>query len=54
MQREGIRFVFYQDIFRVSDGALCAEAKVTTVCTKEGKINKGDEFATLLESYISK
>lgn len=54
MQREGIRFVFYQDIFRVSDGALCAEAKVTTVCTKEGRINKGDEFATLLEEYLSK
>lgn len=53
MRREGIRFVFYQDIFRVSDGVLCAEAKVTTVCTKAGRIDKGDEFALLLDNYLA-
>ena len=52
MRREGVRFVFYQDIFRVSDGALCADAKVTTVCTKNGKIIKGDELASLLGDYL--
>ena len=53
MRREGIRFVFYQDIFRKSDGVLCAEAKVTTVCTREGKIIKGDELVEMLGEYIS-
>ena len=53
MRREGIRFVFYQDIFRVADGVLCAEAKVTTVCTKAGRIDKGDEFALLLDNYLA-
>ena len=53
MRREGIRFVFYQDIFRKSDGVLCAEAKVTTVCTREGKIIKGDELVEMLGNYIS-
>ena len=53
MRREGIRFVFYQDIFRKSDGVLCAEAKVTTVCTRESKIIKGDELVEMLGEYIS-
>lgn len=53
MRREGVRFIFYQDIFRVSDGVLCAEAKVTTVCTSDGKIIKGDALANLLADFIS-
>lgn len=53
MRKEGIRFVFYQDIFRKSDGILCAEAKVTTVCTRVGKIIKGDELVEMLGDYIS-
>lgn len=52
MKREGIRFVFYQDIFRKSDNVLCADAKVTTVCTNNGKIVRGDEFAAMLSNVI--
>lgn len=53
LKREGIKFVFYQDIFRVSDGALCATGKVTTVCTQNGKLIKGDELADMLNGYIT-
>lgn len=38
MVHEGIKYVFYQDIYRLSDRKLCARAKVDTVCTLHGQL----------------
>ena len=35
MKKEGIKYVFYQDIFRKSDGKVSLKGVVETVCVKE-------------------
>lgn len=38
VEKEGIKYVFYQDIYRCADNALCAKAKVESVCVINGKL----------------
>lgn len=47
MKKEGIRWSFYQKIFRESDHALAIKAKVDSVCLVNGKLTdyKGIEEA---------
>ncbi len=50
IEKEGVRYVFYQDIYRLPDNVLCAKAKVETVCTVDGKLVMAvDELDKLLE-----
>ena len=50
LYREGVRFIFEQDIYRKEDLKLCVQATVTVVCVVNGRLSKGDEIAFLLES----
>ena len=51
MRHEGIKFVFYQDIYKVS-GELCIKAVVETVCTSNGRITRGDELLPYFEHFL--
>lgn len=46
-ERQGLKLVFYQDIYRLSDDALCLKAKVDVIGQINGKLNRGDIFDTL-------
>lgn len=52
MQREGVRFVFYQDIFRKSDGKLCLKGVVEAVCIENGVLTRGEMFDKLFANYL--
>ena len=41
VKKEGVKYVFYQAIYRKSDNQLCVKAKVETVVTQSGKLLKG-------------
>ena len=41
VRKEGIKYVFYQAIFRKEDEKLCAKAKVDTVVVINGKLSSG-------------
>ena len=41
VEKERVRYVFYQDIFRTADNALCASARVDCVATVGGKLVSG-------------
>lgn len=43
-EREGIKYLFYQDIYRLPDEKLCIKACITTVTTLEGKLKVLPEF----------
>jgi acyl-CoA thioester hydrolase len=47
--RDGIRLVFEQDIYRLSDMKLCVKAKTSTVAVINGALSKGDEMEELLK-----
>lgn len=49
LRREGVRFIFEQDIYRKSDMRLCVSATVSAVSMINGKLSRGDEVAFLLK-----
>ena len=51
LERKGPRFIFHQDIVK-SNGDICAEAVVTIVVLKDGKLSRGDELAELFAKYL--
>ena len=52
MQREGIRFVFHQDIYRKSDNKLCLRGVVDAVCLEHGVLTRGDMFDEIFANYL--
>lgn len=55
IEREGARFIFYQDIFKKHSGELVVSAAVTIVCMeRNGRINRGDDLAVRLSKYFDK
>lgn len=38
LKKEGLRYVFHQDIFRASDGKLCFRGVIDVVCLVNGKL----------------
>lgn len=45
--REGIKLVFYQQIVRVADNAVCLNAKIEVIGTVNGKLSRGGVFDSL-------
>ncbi|WP_442587676.1 acyl-CoA thioesterase [Pedobacter sp. AW31-3R] len=45
--REGLKLVFFQDIYRLSDHALCLKAKVEVIAKVNNRLSRGEIFDTL-------
>lgn len=48
LTKEGLRYVFHQDIFRASDNRLCLKAVVELVCLIDGKLGNSEEYDRML------
>ena len=48
VRREGIKLVFEQDIYRMSDNVLAAAGKVEIVVVENGKLTRGGYFDEML------
>jgi len=48
--REGVKNVFFQEIYRKRDNKLCCKAKVEVAIMENGKLTRGDYFDELLNS----
>ncbi|MBB2147639.1 acyl-CoA thioesterase [Pedobacter gandavensis] len=46
-ERQGLKLVFFQDIVRLSDQALCLKAKVEVIAKVNDKLSRGEIFDTL-------
>lgn len=44
LKKEGLRYVFHQDIFRASDEKLCFRGVIDVVCLVNGKLAVSDEL----------
>ena len=51
IERKGPRYIFYQDIFKLS-GEKVIESIVTAVILKDGKLSRGDEIAEAFQKYL--
>jgi acyl-CoA thioester hydrolase len=52
IEREGLKLVFNEDIYRLSDNKLCAKGKVYTICMVNGRLSKGEIFDELFSDYL--
>lgn len=54
VKKEGVKYIFMQDIFRLADMKLCVRAQVESVCLVHGKLSECEElnekFAPFFES----
>ena len=53
MKKEGIKYVFYQDIFRLPDMKIVIKSTVETVCVINGRLGNSELFDTTFASYLS-
>lgn len=52
MKKEGIKYVFYQDIFRKSDGKVSLKGVVETVCVVNGRLSDSELFDKFFIPYL--
>ncbi len=53
VKKEGIKYVFYQDIFRLPDLKPVIKATVETVCLINGKLKESETLNQILTPYLS-
>lgn len=53
LKKEGIKYVFYQDIFRLPDIKPVIKATVETVCVINGRLGDSETFNTIFLPYFS-
>ena len=52
VRREGVRYLFEQDIVRLSDGRKAVEAEVEVICLHGGRIAKETPYDKVMEPYF--
>ena len=52
MKKEGIKYVFYQDIFRKSDQKVVVKSTVETVCVVNGRLSSSELFDNVFAPYL--
>lgn len=51
LERRGVRFVFHQDLFKLS-GETVVSAVVSCVCLENGKLDRGDMLAEIFKDFL--
>jgi acyl-CoA thioester hydrolase len=52
LKKEGIKYVFYQDIFRLPDEKVVIKSTVETVCVVNGRLGSSDIFDEAFLPYL--
>ena len=52
LRKEGLRYVFFHDIYRASDGKLCFKSTVEVVCLVGGRLAVSPDYDRALAKYI--
>lgn len=53
VKKEGIKYIFYQDIFRKSDNKVVIKATVEAVCVINGRLGESTLFDETFKPYLS-
>ncbi len=54
LEKQGVRYIFHQDIFREADNKLSMRATVELVCLVNGKLASSDDYDKAFEPYMCK
>jgi len=52
LRKEGIRYIFHQEIFRASDERLCFRADVELCCLVNGRLANSDDYDKAFAPYL--
>ena len=52
IEKDGIKYIFHQDIFRASDEALCFRGKITLVCLVNGRLAGSEAYDAAFAPYL--
>lgn len=52
LKKEGLRYVFYQDIFRAADNKLCFSGVIDVVCMVNGRLAASPEYDEALKKWL--
>ena len=52
LKKEGIKYVFYQDIFRLPDEKVVIKSTVETVCVVNGRLGTSEIFDEAFKDYL--
>lgn len=53
IRRDGARFIFDQDIYRLPDGEPVTRATVTVVCLENGRLSRGEVLAEAFADFLN-
>lgn len=53
LKKDGIKYVFYQDIFRLPDMKVVIKSTVETVCVVNGRLGNSDVFDSVFAPYLT-
>lgn len=52
IKRDGVRFIFVQDIFKYPGEEPVTHAEVTVVCLENGRLSRGEILADAFKKYL--
>jgi len=52
LTKEGIKYVFHQDIYRVSDNVLCFRGKIELVCLVNGRLGVSPDYDEAFKRFV--
>ena len=53
LKKDGIRYIFHQDLYRASDEQLCFRAKVELVCLVNGRLANSSDYDKVFEKFLT-
>lgn len=54
LTKEGIKYVFHQDIFRKADGRLCFHGDIELVCLVNGRLSGSPDYDAAFAPFVTK
>lgn len=52
LTKEGIKYVFHQNIYRASDEQLCFRGQIELVCLVNGRLGRSEDYDRAFEAFI--
>jgi acyl-CoA thioester hydrolase len=53
IDKQGIKYVFHQDIFRAADEVLCFRGDISIVCVVNGSLSDSEEYDKAFAPYLA-
>ena len=52
LEKDGIKYIFHQDIFRASDEVLCFRGNIMLVCLVNGQLSESEDYNRAFASFL--